>query len=51
MKEENYNVDKNGIRIYDKPCEEMWEFEFDDTFVELNNKEDEAVSDGRETES
>ena len=44
--------DHNGIKICDKPCEEMFGFEFDDTFIdemESKLKEDATVPDGEET--
>ena len=41
MKEKKYNVDKNGIPVYNKPCEEAWGFDFDDTFVEEMVRESE----------
>jgi hypothetical protein len=34
--------DRNGIKICDKPCESMFDFEFDDTLVEQMVKESES---------
>ena len=50
------NYDSNGIRVLDKPCANMFGFEFDDTLVEemvreseSKLKEDAITPNGKET--